>query len=276
MDVNRQAREGRGWETVSADIVRAVRFYSRLPIPALPSETDPHVVPDFRILPRVLPLAAVVVAAPPACLFATALALGLGPWVSASLAVAGLTLVTGALHEDGLADTADGFGGGATPERRLAIMRDSLIGSFGASALILAFALRIGSLAALAERLPPSGAALVVVIVAALSRTAGLIPLALLPPARLDGAARAVGRPTRGSLWAAAALAAAVALLLGQVAQLPLSGLALMLLLSALAGYLLMRLARRLIGGQTGDVAGAAQQVAEILALVGLLVTLPP
>jgi adenosylcobinamide-GDP ribazoletransferase len=245
-------------------------------VPALPFEGDPHALPDLRPLAQVLPLAAIVIAIVPALVLAAALALALGPWLSAALAVASLTLLSGAFHEDGLADTADGFWGGSTPERRLAIMRDSLIGSFGASALIVAFALRIGALATLADRLAPIEAALAVVIVAAVSRTAGLVPLTLLPPARLDGASYAVGRPSRQSLWIAAALAAAIAVVLGLLADLPVSGLALMLALAALAAHVLTRVSDRLIGGQTGDVAGAVQQVAEVAALVGLLVAVEP
>jgi adenosylcobinamide-GDP ribazoletransferase len=267
---------GSSWRSVASDVAKAVRFYSRIPLPALPFEADPHGLPDFRRLARVLPLAALVIALLPAVILAAALHLDLGPWLSAALAVAGMTLVTGAFHEDGLADMADGFGGGATPERRLAIMRDSLIGSFGASALILAFALRIGALATLADRLQPGQAALVLVIVAGLSRTAGLMPLTLLPPARLDGASYAVGQPSRRSLWGAAALAAAIAIPLGLLADLPLSALALMGALAALAGHILTRLSNRLIGGQTGDVAGAVQQVAEVLAMVGLVAALEP
>jgi len=181
-----------------------------------------------------------------------------------------MTVTTGAFHEDGLADTADSFGG-ATRERRLAIMRDSLIGSFGASALILAFALRIGAVAGLATRLDPLAACAAIPIAAALSRTAGLMPLVFLPPARLDGASHAVGQPTRETFWIAAALATGLAVVLGRLAGLPASGIGLMLVLSALSGLALTRLAARHIEGQTGDIAGATQQVAEIAALIGLL-----
>ena len=261
------------WRNAAVHLAQAVRFYSRLPLPALPFEGDPHAPPDFRTAVRVLPLAGLVVAIPAALVLAVALALGLGAWPAAALSVAAMTLATGAFHEDGLADTADGFGGGRTPERRLAIMRDSLIGSYGASALVLAFALRIAALATLAERLGPGPAALAVLIAAALSRTAGLMPLVLLPPARPDGAAHAVGRPSRRALLSAAALAAGIAAALGLLAGLPVSGIALMLTLSALAGYGLTRLSRRLIGGHSGDVAGAVQQIAEVLALLGLLAT---
>jgi adenosylcobinamide-GDP ribazoletransferase len=186
-----------------------------------------------------------------------------------------MTLTTGAFHEDGLADTADSFGG-ATRERRLAIMRDSLIGSYGSSALILSFALRIGALAALVSRVDLSAAFAAILIAASLSRTAGLMPLVFLPPARLDGASHAVGQPTRETFWFAAALAAVIAAALGAIADLPPAGIGLMLTLSALSGWGLTRLAARHIQGQTGDIAGAAQQVAEIAALIGLLTVTEP
>jgi adenosylcobinamide-GDP ribazoletransferase len=264
------------WQRVAIDVARAVRFYSRIPLPALPFETEPHGVPDLRALAPVLPLAGAVIAVAPALVLAAALVLDLGPWLAAALSVAAMTLVTGAFHEDGLADTADGFGGGTRPDQRLAIMRDPRIGSFGGSALVLAFTLRIAALASLSDRLAPAEAALAVVIVAAVSRTAGLMPLARLPPARIDGTAYSLGRPSREGMWAAAALAAGIAILLGLAADLPASGLALMMALSALAGHAMTQLSQRLIGGHSGDVAGAAQQVAEILALLGLLVAVGP
>jgi adenosylcobinamide-GDP ribazoletransferase len=269
------ARATNRWREFLTDLVQAVRFYSRLPVPALPFEAEPHGLPDFRSLARVLPFAGAIIGIPPALAMVLALRLDLGPWLAAALSVATMTISTGAFHEDGLADTADGFGG-ATPERRLAIMKDSLIGSFGACALVIAFALRIGALATLADRLEPVQAAVVVVIAASLSRTAGLIPLTFLPAARLEGASHAVGRPGRGTFWRAAALAAGLAALLGWFAALPVSGLLLMMGFSAAGGFALTRLADRLIGGQTGDVAGAAQQTAEILGLLGLLTTVEP
>jgi len=260
-----------GWgREILTDTARCLRFYSRLPVPALPWEPDPHALPDFARMTRAVPLAGLVLGLLPALALAGALALGLGSWLAAALSVAAMTVTTGAFHEDGLADTADSFGG-ATRERRLAIMRDSLIGSFGASGLILVFALRIGALAEVAARTGTAGACAVILIAAALSRTAGLIPLVFLAPARLDGASYAVGQPTRETFWMAAALAAGLAVLLGVPAGLPPSGIALMLALAGLSGAALAGLAARHIGGQTGGIAGAAQQVGEIAALIGLL-----
>src|ERR1700735_5265271 len=119
--------------------------------------------------------------------FFTRLRLG-EPGPSAALVVA-----TGALHEDGLADVADGFGGGATRARKLEIMRDSRIGAYGAIAIALALILRVGALAAALD----GGlwrACSSLLLVAALSRAAALRPLALLPPARADGAGGGGGR----------------------------------------------------------------------------------
>lgn len=265
----------RAWQEIAVDLARCLRFYSRLPVPTLPWEQKPHALPDFARLTRVLPLAGVVLGFLPALALASALFLGLGPWLAAILSVAVMTLTTGAFHEDGLADTADSFGG-ATKERRLEIMRDSRIGSFGASALILALALRIGALATLASRADWSAAVAAILIAASLSRTAGLMPLVLLPPARLDGASQAVGQPTQETFLLAAGLAAAVAVALGMLGGLPASGIALMLILSVLSGLALTRLAARHIGGQTGDIAGATQQLAEIAALIGLLTVIEP
>ena len=119
--------------------------------------------------------------------------LGLPPIVAAGLAIAALAASTGALHEDGLADVADGFGGGATRERKLEIMRDSRIGAFGATALALSLILRTGALAAaLSAGLGFAAASLV--LVSGVSRAGALFPLALLDPARSEGAGASAGR----------------------------------------------------------------------------------
>jgi adenosylcobinamide-GDP ribazoletransferase len=273
------ARNG-SWRSVgysfAADVGAALRFSSRLPVPPLPGEADPHAMPDVQRMARALPVAGAVIGAVGGAVLVVALALGFGPWLSAALAVAALTLATGAFHEDGLADTADGFGGGATPERRLAIMRDSRIGSFGATALVLAFTLRIAALATIAARLDALGAAAALVHAATASRAAELGPLALLPPARRDGASAAFGRPSPGALGTAVLVAAGVAAILALATALPGWGVVLGFGLAAGVALGMTRLSARLIGGQTGDVAGAAQQLAEIAVLLGLLIALRP
>src|SRR5262245_33669434 len=97
------------------------------------------------------PVVGVVVALAGAVVYAVATALHVPPLAAAALTVAATVLLTGGLHEDGLADVADGFGGGNTRERKLEIMRDSRIGTYGVCALILSFILRIGALVNLGD-----------------------------------------------------------------------------------------------------------------------------
>jgi adenosylcobinamide-GDP ribazoletransferase len=262
------------WRTAAIDLAHCVRFYSRLPVPALPWEQDAHAPPSFPRLLRMIPVAGLVLGLLPAAVLGLALGLNLGPWLAATLSVAAVVLTTGALHEDGLADTADSIGG-TTREKRLEIMRDSRIGAFGASALFLSLALRIGALAALASRIDDGAVVAAILITASLSRTAGLMPLVFLAPARRDGMSQAVGQPARSTFWRVAGIAVVVAVVLGALGGLPAAGIALMLALSGLAGLALTRFAKRHLGGQTGDIAGAAQQAAEIAALIGLLTVLP-
>ncbi len=255
------------------DIAACLRFFTRLAVPPLPDEPAPYGAPDFTTVPRVLPLAGLLLALPAALVLVASWELRLGPFVAAALALAVLALITGAMHEDGLADVADGFGGGNTWMRRLEIMRDSRIGAYGGTALVLAFSLRLGALATLLDR-SGAHAALALLVAAAVSRTASLAPLVLLEPARPGGAGASVGRPTGTTLAIAAGLCVGLGLIAWGLG-LPLLGVALMLLLAPAAAYGLTTLAKRRIGGQTGDVVGACQQVAEIAALIGLLAATP-
>ncbi len=265
-----------GWRALAADTARCLRFYSRLPTPALPWEGDPHAAPDFARTPRALPLAGAVIGAIGALVLGLAHVLGFGPALSAALAVAAIVAITGALHEDGLADTADGFWGGHTRERRLEIMRDSRIGSYGASALGLSLVLRVLALATVLERAGPLAAATALVTIAALSRTAALDVMLALDLARTSGASHAVGRPLPGTIATAWGLCAALALVLGLAGGLPPGGLALAFGAAALAAWGMTALSRARLGGYTGDVVGATQQAAEIAALLALLACLRP
>ena len=251
------------------DLAACLRFFTRLPIPPLPDEPAPYAAPDFRTVPRVLPLAGLLIAVPAALVLVLAWEIRLGPFVAAALALVALALITGAMHEDGLADVADGFGGGQSRERILEIMRDSRIGAYGGTALFLGLALRAAMLATLLDR-SGSLAAVALLFAAALSRTVALVPLAILDPARPGGAGAAVGRPTRATL----AVAGLICLILAGIAAalgLPPLGLGLALILAPLAAFGLSALAERKIGGQTGDVVGACQQVGEIAVLLALV-----
>jgi adenosylcobinamide-GDP ribazoletransferase len=185
---------------------------------------------------------------------------GLADPIAALIAVGAGLAITGAFHEDGLADTVDGFGGGSDRDQKLAIMRDSRHGTFGILALLLSIGLRAAALAAIRD---PIHVGLALVVAHTVSRGA-LIPLMrFLEPARTDGLGAAAGRPTLAGAIASAVIGGLVALaLLG-----PLVGFA-GLLLAATALTLAAVLARRQIGGYTGDVLGFFQQIGEIVMLL--------
>lgn len=260
-----------GWAIATAI---CIRFYSRLPVPPLRGEGDLHGVPDFTLVPRALPFAALVIALPAAAVALAAGLAGLSGLVTGALVLTALALSTGAFHEDGLADTADGLFGGSSPERRLEIMKDSRIGSYGAMALGLSLLLRAGLIAMILDRAGPLGAAGAVLAAAPWSRAEGLFLLATQPPARSVGAAAAVGRPSLATARIALGLSLILAAGLCLAAHLPLPGLLLGFALAHAAAAVLARLAQRLIGGQTGDILGAAQQLGEIAIYLGLALSL--
>jgi adenosylcobinamide-GDP ribazoletransferase len=247
---------------LTAEFLACLRFCTRLPIPALAFEKAPHETP-ISACARMLPLAGAVIGAIAALVLWIAAKLGLPPSLAAIFAISCLALLTGALHEDGLADLADGSAG-ATPEARLAIMKDSRIGTFGTLALILGSLARVLSIAVVAGH-SLCLACWVLIATAAVSRTLMLIALYVLPPARTEGAGFAAAAPPEPAL-AVAGLIGFILALLPLLAGAGFARVAIALLLSVAAAYGVTALARRLLLGQTGDVAGATQQAAEIAA----------
>ncbi len=192
-----------------------------------------------------------------------ALWLGLGPASAAALAIAAQIAATGALHEDGLADCADGFWGGQDRTRRLEIMKDSRIGTYGVLALVVSFVLRWS----LVMSLIGSGHLFAPLIAAgALSRAPMAALMHVLPNARGAGLAATTGRPDRETVILSGVWAMLIAILLTGFAALP------AILAVALAAGGVAAIAGRRIGGQTGDVLGAAQQVGESAALMALVI----
>jgi len=185
---------------------------------------------------------------------------GLHPFISGTLAIGVIVLVTGCLHEDGLADMIDGFGGGGSPMLKLEIMRDSRVGAYGTSALILSFMLRAGALASFAD---PAFVAPALIAAEAGGRATTPLFMRLVPPARQDGLSAEVGLPPPR--------AALIAALMGMVVLvfcLGFGGGLIALLLVATAIVFLAWLSMSQIGGQTGDVLGAVEQVSEVLILL--------
>jgi adenosylcobinamide-GDP ribazoletransferase len=251
------------------DILVCLRFWSRIPTPILAREKDPHALPDFARVTRVLPIAGAIIGLVGAVVFLAARFVGLPSAVAAGLALTALVIATGAFHEDGLADSADGLGGGMTRQRKLEIMKDSRIGTFGGAALVLSLGLRWAALMSIDAAQGPVAAAAAIVAIAALSRMVALIPAIALEPARAEGAAQAAGAPNRASFVIGMALAIAISALL----VIETSGAARWLagVIAAILGACAMTwIAKRQIGGQTGDIAGASQQIAEIMFLLAL------
>jgi adenosylcobinamide-GDP ribazoletransferase len=249
-----------------ADLLACLRFCSRLPLPVLAIEQDPHGLASFARAVRVLPLAGASIGGLAALALTIATTLGLPPSLASAVAIGALVLVTGALHEDGLADCADGLGGGTSRERKLEIMRDSRLGTYGAIAIALTLYLRVESLAAIAtESVVLAGVTLVAA--AAVSRTAAVVPLLLLPPARTDGSGHSAGRPEPRSMTTAVVIAALMGLAPVLAGADPRAGLVALAAATGLA-FGAAGLAYRQLGGHTGDVAGAVQQLAELAVLL--------
>lgn len=204
------------------------------------------------------PLAGLVVGAlVVACAFVL-LALGASAGLCAIVALGLGIFMTGALHEDGLADTTDGLWGGWDRARRLEIMKDSRIGAYGVLALGVTLILRWQGIALLID----ASAWWALMAVPAASR-AVMVPLMLLRTARTDGLSRRVGAPPISAVWLAIAVGAVTLLPLGW------SG-AVVALVIAVTGLAIAAIARAKIGGQTGDILGASQQIAECAALIVL------
>jgi adenosylcobinamide-GDP ribazoletransferase len=241
---------------LTTDLKTGLAFLTRLPLAHSAQATGA----DVARAAWTFPIIGVAVGGFGALAYWLAQAAGQHPFVSGVLALAATMLATGCLHEDGLADMVDGFGGGASPERKLEIMRNSQIGTYGASALILSLMLRTGAIASLADP-----ALVTPALIAAHAGGRAMLPIFMrrVPGARQDGLAADAGRPPLGST-ALAGFLGVIALWIGLGFR---GALVAILLLAAATGFLAW-LCRRQIGGQTGDVLGALEQASEILILL--------
>jgi len=254
------ARPDRASDGILADLILAAVFLTRLPLRADNWGTGDRGAAALAGAMRVFPVVGAGIGLAGGLVFVIGHAIGLGPWISAIAAVAVVVALTGALHEDALADVADGFGGGRDRAAKLEIMRDSSIGAYGALALMLAVAARIAALATLAA---PDLALAALIGAAAFSRAAMPVVMHVLEPARSDGVGAGAGRPDRETVYWAAGLAAVIIFALLD------PGAALIAIIAAaLAVWGGVALARRQIGGFTGDVVGAIGQTSEIVFLV--------
>jgi adenosylcobinamide-GDP ribazoletransferase len=208
------------------------------------------------------PVAGLVVGFIGAVVYALAHKFGLPPWPAAALTVAATMLATGCLHEDGLADTADGFGGGKTREQKLDIMRDSRIGVYGVCALAIALIIRVGALASL-----PGAHAVVWALLASHAAARACMPalMLLLPPARGDGLSHDAGRPPADGVGIGVGIGIGFVIL---AVCLHVGHGILALILLGVAVAAMAWLSAKEIEGQTGDVLGALEQAGEIVVLL--------
>ena len=207
-----------------------------------------------------LPVAGLVVGLAGAIVYAIVRRIGVPTDPAAVVALSATLLVTGAIHEDGLSDTADGFGGGKDRDSRLEIMRDSRIGAYGACALVLSILARWSALATIAE---PMSVASALLAAHAAARAQLPVFMWLVPPARSDGLSAGAGQAS-----AQGALIAAILGFLCLVFGLGVGKAIFGFILLSLVGLIWAWLATKQVGGQTGDILGALEQIGEVAILL--------
>lgn len=233
----------------------AFAFLTRIPVGSGPIGPE-----DLLWSSAFFPLVGLALGVTLAALHMT-LGLVLGPWGAALLTVGASLLLTGAFHEDGLADTFDAIGGGYTRERVLEILKDSRIGTYGASALSLSLVARVVCVATLGSAAPPA-----FVVIECLSRAPPVVVLAVLPYATRPPEAKSKDVAAGGVPQAVWALATALGMLVGACVVGVLEGVSavgLLLLGGAVAALSASRFART-VGGVTGDFLGAIQQLVAV------------
>ena len=235
----------------------AIRFFTRLPVPAWVGHSSEALERSSRYFPAV----GLIVGGIAALVFA--LTSFFWPKTLSVLSSMAITLyITGAFHEDGWSDMVDGFGGGWEKSQILAIMKDSRIGSFGAVALVMMLLTKFFALVEIELWMVP----LTLIAGHAVSRLCATTVLSALDYMRDEGKSKPLSTHiSRGSL-AFAALTALVPLFL-----LPFRQAVIGVVLAALATLWLARMFKRQIGGYTGDCLGATQQLSEVAFYCGLL-----
>ena len=240
----------------------AVGFFTRMPVPGWVG----HSAAALSQCARYFPAVGLLVGGIGALVYWLALHLWQHP-VAVLLSMAATLYATGAFHEDGLSDTADGLGGGWDKARILAIMKDSRVGSYGVVALVLALLGKFALLSGIDAALVPAA----LLAGHAVSRFGATLIMATLDYARDDESSKsrpATHRPSLASLLLAAGFALLPLLLL------PLGKALAGIVLAALAATCLAAKFQRWLGGYTGDCLGAVQQVTEILFYLGLMANL--
>lgn len=244
------------------DLKTAFIFLTRIPL-----QVDHELtMRDLADASHLFPVVGVVLGCAASAILLFAQYLGMPPAICVILAIATITVLTGALHEDGFADTIDGLGAGPDRERALEIMHDSRVGTFGVIALVLTFSMRFAALTSLAEL---SSMVVALIAASAVSRAAAATAMALQPPARTSGLVAVAGNPPREKAAIAVLSAAIIAFLI-----LPTGSAFTAIIAVALVGSFAGIFIQHWLGGATGDTLGTIQQITEITFLIALIPSL--
>ena len=199
------------------DLRTTIVFLTRIPVPEVSGSDDKKLDSEdvneskksTKITPmgravRAFPLVGVLIGIFGGVVFAFTMVIGLPTLVASVIAIAFMVFVTGALHEDGLADMVDGLGGGKNRKQKLSIMRDSRIGAYGVIALVLVLGAKVGAL----TELENIGVVICALICAsAFSRAVMPAMMRWMPAAQNDGLASNAGKPPADAVWMGFAIA---------------------------------------------------------------------
>ncbi len=247
-------------------LLLAVQFLTRVPVHGKLAAWVGYTPDMLRASARFFPLVGLLIGSAGALIFFASAALW-SPWIAAALSLSFSALLTGAFHEDGLADYADGIGGGSTPARVLEIMKDSRIGSYGALALVLCTGVKLMALGSM----PVSLAIIALPLAHITARVCACCVLTGLNYVRDDDSAKSkpMAQSMRGEelAFAILTLVAVIGLTL-RLAPNVAGNILVALLIAGLSTVLIARQMYRRIGGFTGDALGATEQLAECAVLL--------
>lgn len=246
--------------SLDTDLAIALGWLTRLPT------RFPDAAADRKLAQALwaFPVVGVVLASGLAATFAAMVGLGANSLLAAAVTVALAMLLTGALHEDGLADMLDGLGARGGRDARLAAMRDSRIGTYGTLGLILFLLIRVAALSSL-DMLDALAGLLAAL---ALGRAGMGVVMARLPLARSDGAASGAGKAGDHDMRKACATGLLIVLLASVIGGAPILQLLLAVAVAIAVVLAMAELARRKLGGHTGDVLGATCMAVETTVLL--------
>ncbi|EJF88740.1 adenosylcobinamide-GDP ribazoletransferase [Bartonella tamiae] len=249
--------------------MRSIGFLTRIPVSNNWFEDKNNIADDVVFFP----LVGFFIGLLSAVIFVIASFLGFPPLMSALFSVLAIIFTTGALHEDGLADLADALFVAKTKNDRLAIMKDSHIGTYGTIALIFGVAIRFFSIAAIFESADYKRVCIAIIMTETFSRGLMVWFWIKLPLARINGTASKAGCPSKKNSFNSVTISLGIFLLLG-ACGFHLLWLFLLAILCFLFISLFSLLCLKRIGGYTGDTLGAFQQCSALFILCGLYLAL--